>query len=367
MHVAIIGGGVIGCSIALRLSEAKAEVTVFERALPGAEASSAAAGILGAQAEADGNPAFLALCLKSRALYPDFARELEARAGMGIGYLRSGLLDVAFDEAGAQALAAAVQSQRAKGLEAELLTAEGARELEPSISEKILAAAHFPDDHQVDNRLLVRALSIAATRAGVRFRSGLVRGVARENDRAIGVDLEGERVHADAVVVAAGAWTGLVGNAGIDAQAVRPLKGQMVCLQTRAPLFHHILFAKHRYLVPRADGRVIAGSTMELTGFDKQVSARGVAEILQHALELCPELETAALVETWAGLRPLTEDRLPILGKGPLEGLFLASGHYRNGILLTPVTARLLADCVLGRTPEVDLSPYRYDRFPRSA
>lgn len=363
MNVVIIGGGVIGCSIGLRLAQAKAKVTILEKAIPGAEASSAAAGILGAQAEAGEGGPFFRLCLESRNRYPSFVEELEALSGLSVGYRRCGLLDVAFDEAEARKLAEVVRANNALGLSGEMLEPAQARALEPALTPSATAAAHFPDDAQIDNRLLVRALSVAAARAGVQFRTGLVRGVASEGGRAIGVDLDGERLRADAVVVAAGAWTGLVGGIGLDPQVVRPARGQMLMLQTRAPVLSRILFAQKRYLVPRADGRLIVGSTMEFVGYDKQVTAEALSALLQFALHACPSLRTATVLETWAGLRPFTPDHLPILGPGPLQSLFLASGHYRNGILLTPVTADLMADCILGRKPSIDLSPYRWERL----
>jgi glycine oxidase len=366
MNVVIIGGGVIGCAIGLRLAQAGAEVTVLEKSLPGAEASSAAAGILGAQAESGGDGPFFRMCLESRARYAAFAEELESLSGIAIGYRRCGLLDVALDEEAAQSLETLAAAQRALGLKAELLSDDQVRSLEPALAPGVARVAHFPDDAQVDNRLLVQALSVAAARANVRFRTGAVRGVLRDGDRAVGVDLDGERLGADAVVVAAGAWTGLVTGIGLDAQAVRPARGQMLMLQTRAPLLSRIVFAKGRYLVPRPDGRLIVGSTLEFGGYDKRVTAQGLSSLLAFALERCPALKDATVVETWAGLRPYTDDHLPILGKGPLEGLFLASGHFRNGILLTPITADVMADCVMGRPLSVDLGPYGWERLAAS-
>ena len=178
----------------------------------------------------------------------------------------------------------------------------------------------------------------------------------------VGVDVDGEPLRADAVVLAAGSWSGLVQGVPLDPRVVRPLRGQMVQLQTRLPLMRRILVSPEGYLVPRADGRVIAGSTMEFAGFDKQVTAAGLARILALALRLCPELGSAAVDSSWAGFRPYTEDHLPLLGPGPLPGLFLATGHFRNGILLAPITARVVAQCVLGEKPSVDLSPFRFDR-----
>ncbi|MCE9670444.1 glycine oxidase ThiO [Myxococcus stipitatus] len=365
--VIVVGGGIMGCGIALRLRQAGARVTILERAIPGAEASSAAAGMLAPQMEADGPGPFLDLCLRSRGLYPAFADELRELTGVDVAYRPCGILKVAFGEEQTHHLESTVLWQRGLGLRAELLDGARARELEPRLSSKAVAAAHFPDDHQVDNRLLVRALTMAAARVGAEFRGGFVRGVVHEAGRAVGVDLDGEVLRADTVVVAAGSWSALVQGAGVEARSVRPARGQMIQLQTRLPLLERVLTSEKGYIVPRADGRVIAGSTMELVGFDKQVTAAGLARILDMVLELCPDLASAPITETWAGFRPWTEDKRPYLGAGPVPGLFLATGHFRNGILLAPITAKLVAQAVLGEKPTVDLAPFRYDRAPLAA
>lgn len=360
--VLIIGGGVMGCGIGWRLAQAGAEVTVLERSIPGAEASSAAAGILAPQMETEKPGPFLDLCLRSRAMYGAFAAELRELTGVDIHYLPSGVLHCAFTEAESTKLDATVSWQNSFSLRAQLMTGEQARRLEPQLSSRVLAAAHFPDDHQVDNRLLVRALSMAAAKSGVRFRTGYVRSIVIEDDRAVGVDLDGETLRADCVVVAAGSWSGLVPNSGLDPKKVRPAKGQMVALQTRLPLFSSVLFSSEGYLVPRADGRVIAGSTVEFRGFEKSVTAEGLAKILTMAISLVPALADAPVEETWAGLRPYTDDHTPLLGPGPVPGLFLATGHYRNGILLAPITARVVSEVVLGKKPSVDLRPFSLGR-----
>lgn len=363
--VLIIGGGVMGCGIALRLAQAGAKVTVLERSIPGAEASSAAGGILAPQMESEGPGPMLELCLRSRAMYPKLAEELRELTGIDIQYLPCGLLQAAFDEAALHRLEATVAWQKAQGLRAELMDGRSARALEPALSDRVLGAAHFPDDHQVDNRLLVRALSTAAARAGATFRTGYVRGLLTEGDRVLGVDVDGEPLHAGAVVIAAGSWTGLVHGSRIDPQKVRPARGQMVELQLRVPLFSRVLFGPAGYLVPRLDGRVLAGSTMELVGFEKQVTAGGLQGILTMAIALCPALADAPVSSFWAGLRPYTDDHLPYLGEGPLKDLFLASGHFRNGILLAPITARVVSEAVLGQRTTVDLTPFRFDRPAR--
>jgi glycine oxidase len=361
--VIIVGGGIMGCSLALRLRQAGVNVTLLERSIPGAEASSAAAGILAPQMESEGPGPFLELCLRSRALYGELARDLRELTGVDIAYLPCGVLKAAFTEAEAHHLEATAAWQRAMGLRAELLDGNQARELEPQLSPHALAAVHFPDDHQVDNRLLVRALSMAAARVGTTFRGGYVRGVIEEHGRAVGVDLDGDVLRAGAVVIAAGSWSGLVQGTALAPHVVRPARGQMIQFQTRLPVTTRILTSEKGYLVPRTDGRLIAGSTMEFAGFDKQVTAEGLSRILGMALELCPSLGHAPVTETWAGFRPYTEDKLPILGPGPLPGLFLATGHFRNGILLAPLTAKLVTQCILGERPSVDLAPFRYDRF----
>lgn len=360
--VIVVGGGVMGCGIALRLAQAGVAVTVLERAIPGAEASSAAAGILAPQMEADRPGPLLDLCLRSRALYPGFAEELRELSGVDVHYVPSGVLHVAFDGPALHSMEASVAWQRAMGLRADLLDARTARELEPVLSERALGAAHFPDDHQVDNRLLVRALSMAAARVGAQFRTGYVRGLEVVDGRVVGVDLDGQKLHADAVVVAAGSWTGLVSGARMDPNVVRPARGQMVELQARLPPFTRVLFSDKGYLVPRRDGRILAGSTMEFAGFEKQVTASGLQRVLAMALELCPSLGEVQVTQFWAGLRPYTEDHLPYLGAGPLPGLFLATGHFRNGILMAPITAKVVSEVVQGLRPSVDLTPFRCDR-----
>ena len=282
----------------------------------------------------------LSLGLKSRELYPGWIRRLEALSGgVKTGYRECGVLR--FGELGK--LESICRWQRELGLNAELL---GGRLL-------------LPDEHQVDPPKLLRALAIAAANAGAVFRTGQVHGVGEH-----WVDVDAERLAADAVVVAAGSWSGLVAGARISPRMLQPMRGQMLELRLRLPPFHESRADDHVYLVSRGDGRVVCGSTMERAGFDKRVTAAGVSQILSRALALCPALEAAELHSTWAGLRPWTEDELPIIGSGPLPGLFLATGHFRNGILLAPVTATLISQALHGEATIVDINPFRYSRFP---
>lgn len=363
MKALIIGGGIMGSSIAVELANAGVKVTLLERSIPGAEASSAAAGMLAPQLEAHTPGPFLELCMLSRSLYPAWSRQLEQLSGLSIDYVESGSLQLAFSEAETQAIEASVKWQRSASLRAELLTAAQARELEPELGPQVRAAARYWDDHQCDPRKLMRALTIAATRCGVTFRTGTVRTILEDQGRAVGVDLDGERVEADLVVLAAGSWSGLVTGAKVDSRHIKPARGQMVELQLRAPITRSLLKSPTGYLVPRADGRVVCGSTMELVGYDKSVTADGILRILSAATQMVPALAQAALVSTWAGLRPWTEDKLPVLGEGPLENLVMATGHFRNGILLAPITARVVGQLLRREKPQVDLNPFRYSRF----
>lgn len=363
MKIIIVGGGIMGLSIAVELRKsADLDVLVLERSIPGAEASSAAAGMLAPQFEqATGGPA-MELGLLSRMAWPKFAAELQERSGVDVAYVPCGGMQVAFTEDEVHALDAKITWQKALGLRAELLSGAALEAAEPALGAKALAASDFPDDHQVDPRRFLRALAVAATRAGVQFKNGAVRSLVEAGGKVVGVDVEGEELRADLVILAAGAWSGLVSGADIDPARVKPVRGQMIELQLRAPIFKRLLKSASGYVVPRSDGAVLVGSTMEMVGFDKNVTADGLHKLLSAALQLVPGLAQASLTSTWAGLRPWTDDQLPFLGEGPKPGLLLATGHFRNGILLAPITARVLGQLVRGEKPTVDLRPFRYRR-----
>lgn len=363
MKVIIVGGGIMGLSIALELRRtADFQVLVLERSIPGAEASSAAAGMLAPQFETAGPGPMLDLLLLSRMMWPKWALDLEARSETNVGYRPSGGLQVAFTDDEVQALDAKVTWQHAAGLRAELLSGASLREREPHLTSQALAAADFPDDHQVDPKRLLRALAIAATQAGVDFRSGTVRALLETEGKVTGVDLDGERLEAPLVVLAAGAWSGLVKGAEVDPARVKPVRGQMMELQLRAPLFSRLYKSARGYLVPRADGSVLVGSTMEMVGFDKNVTVEGLSKLTLAALELVPALAHAPVTGTWSGLRPWTDDQLPLLGQGPKPGLMLATGHFRNGILLAPITARVIGQLIRKEKPVIDLKAFQYLR-----
>jgi glycine oxidase len=363
--VVVVGAGVMGCAVALRLAQRGVPVTIIERGIPGAEASSAAAGILGPQWECEGPGPLLDLGLRSRALYPAFAAELRELSGIDIGLSRSGLLELALTAEDEEALAARRTWQTARGLRAEFLRPADLRALEPRLGPEIRSGLRFGDEGHVNARALARALSQAAAVAGARFVTGrYVRRVLVEGGRTTGVELDGETLPAGQVVLCAGSWSGMVEGGGVPAPVVRPARGQMVAIETRPPLFRHVLVAHRRgYLVPRADGLALAGSTLEMVGFRKEVTVAGLAEILALTRQLVPDLGTAAVVETWSNFRPLTPDALPILGKTAVQGLLVATGHHRYGILLTPITAQVIAEVVTSGASTVDLSAFDVARF----
>ncbi|MBI2931505.1 MAG: FAD-dependent oxidoreductase [Planctomycetes bacterium] len=320
----IVGGGIVGCAIARALTKEGRRVVLLERGEIGREASWAAAGILAPIHLADSPPSLAELCLAGALLYPPLVEELRGETDIDVEYRPSGLLMPGRD---------------------------GAQTLLPHVA-------------QVRSHRMTRALAAAATRYGADLRPHCeVTGFLRVPGRITGVKTTRGDILAEETVVAAGAWSGeLLKSVGVDL-AVRPVRGQMVLLEGPPYLVKHILLKGDRYVVPRADGPLLLGSTTEDVGFDKRVTAAGVAGILSAALEIAPVLAELPIVQTWAGLRPATPDRLPYLGRPPdLSGLVLATGHFRNGILLAPITAALIADLIAGRTLPIDLSPFRVDR-----
>jgi glycine oxidase len=342
----------------LRLAQAGKRVVVLERAVPGAEASSAAGGILSPGVEALEPGPFYALCRASLARYPGFVEDVERLSGMSVSLRRLGTLEVALDDDHAKILAARAEKLLRHGLPVEVLDDAAARRLEPGLSPETRGALFFSDEGSLDPRLLARAAYVAACRAGARFLTGQVRRIVTEGGRAVGVEHESGRIEAEAVVLAAGSWSLQVEGHGLPPGAVRPVRGQIALLDTRPPLLSRVVFSGHGYVVPRPDGRVLCGSTMEEVGFEKAVTAGGLRHVLDVAMGIAPALERAPVIETWSNFRPASPDGEPILGAGTVAGLLYATGHTRNGILLTPVTADAISAAVLGRAPPVDLAPF---------
>ncbi len=362
--VVVIGAGVQGSSVALRLAQAGRKVVVLERAVPGAEASGAAGGILSPGVEAAEPGPFYTLCRASLDRYPAFVRDVEALSGMSVGLRGGGTLEVALDDDHAKILAARAEKLLRHGLPVEVLDDAALHRLEPGVSTEARGALHFPDETSLEPRLLVRAVYIAAARAGATFVTGQVHRIVTEGGRAVGVDHDSGRIEAETVVLAAGSWSMQVEGNGLPPGSVRPVRGQVVIFDTRPPLLSRVIFSGHGYVVPRADGRVLCGSTMEEVGFEKAVTAGGLRQVLDIGMGIAPALARAPVIETWSNFRPASPDGEPILGAGTVPGLLYATGHTRNGILLTPITADAIVAAVLGRAPPVDLAPFSPGRLP---
>lgn len=350
MRIVVIGGGVMGCATALALAGRGArDIVVLERAVPGAEASSAAAGMLAAQIESKEDEATLERYVRARGAYEGWAAELRERAAIDIGYRKTGALVVVRTEAELAELRAGVERQRKLSLAAEILDVRGARAIEPELGENFAGAAHFPDEAQVDPPQLLRALVVAAAKAGVMIRGGTtVSTLIEEGGRCVGVSLDSREIlRADAVVLAAGSWSSLVPGVPSEVPRVRPIRGQIALLEQRPPRMRSIVFGDHAYVVPRGDGRVLCGSTMEDVGHRREATAGGIHRVLGQAISIAPSLAQAELVQTWSNFRPLAASGAPLVGASPLPGLFLATGHHRNGILLAKTTADAVADAVV--------------------
>jgi len=366
----IVGGGIIGSSIALRLAQAGMRVSVFDRGEPGSEASSAAAGMIAPQGERTDSAAFSALCWASHGLYPEFVAEVEEVSGIKAGYRREGTLLLALDEEQAreddQIQAASDDAEYSPAADRiQQLSAAAVKQHVRGITDGFLNALFLPADHLVDNERLTRAAITAAQRFNITFSAPkAVERFIVVDGRVRAIEADGERFSADEFVLAAGAWSGaLAQSVGLDIPTV-PCRGQMMEFDLEAKL-ERVVRAGHHYLVPREDGRVVAGTTAEYTGFEKCVTAAGLASVLEGTLRLAPLLATARFVRAWAGLRPDTPDHLPVLGPSGIPRLTIATGHFRNGILLAPVTARLIADCVLNGSAPALLGPFAPDRVSR--
>jgi glycine oxidase len=361
--VAIAGAGLIGSSIAYELAQAGLKVAMFDRAEPGREASWASAGILSPAPESPAMISMVPLAKASMNLYPALVANVEEISGEKVGYRPKGTIDVFFTKDAIPDLSTLIALHHGMGLKAEPLRAEDARELEPSLSPELEAAALRPEEASIDNRALTHAMLSAAKKSGVEVFAGIsVTGIVQEGERCTGLKLGAEKVSAKWTVIAAGCFSAEI--EGVKEFApVRPAKGQMVSLRADGLKIERVIWGEKIYIVPRNDGRVLAGATVEYVGFDKQVTAGGIEKILSAAIEVIPEFANARIEETWAGLRPDSPDHLPILGPTDIDGLVIATGHFRSGVLLTPITARLVRQWVTERSVELDwerLSPTRF-------
>ena len=355
--VVIIGGGVIGASIAFELAAEKLRVVVLDRQQPGREASWAAAGMLSPAPDSVRDLPLVPLGRESLKLYPEFVAAIEETSGESVGLAREGTLEI-FSEAGGETdRDYRVAEYRRVGLAAEPVALDTARQWEPAIGPTSRAAAWLPEEGTVEPRSLMNAVVVAAKRRGAEFFAHCgVTDLIRENDRSTGVVAGGEEISAGHVVVAAGCFSREIaqGNEWFARYApTRPVRGQMMALRPDGVALRRVLRSEKGYLVPRRDGRIVAGSTSEGAGFERRVTPAGMRKIFDAAIELFPGLAGAEVLETWSGLRPGTPDDLPILGPTDIEGLLIATGHYRNGILLAPATAKLIREWIIRRARRI--------------
>jgi glycine oxidase len=358
--VLVIGAGVIGLASAWRIAQKGLRVAVLDREAPGSGATRVAAGMLAPIGEASwGEEELLRLNLASAELYPEFAAELEMASDRRVGYRRCGALHVALDRDEAEELRRRNSLQASLGLDAEWLRPRPCRELEPGLATAITGGVHAHDEGEVDPSALVAALVEALERAGVELLAGTEAAEAViESDRIAGVKTaDGRELGAGQVVLASGWWSGRAAWLPAGARPpVRPVKGQILALRGSAdePLCGRIVATQWVYVVPRADGRVVVGATVEERGADLSVTAGGVHELLREAYRVLPDVAELELITAVAGLRPGTPDNAPLIGPGAIDGLIVATGHYRNGILLAPVTANAVAALVAGEeVPDV--------------
>jgi len=372
-RVVVVGGGVCGLGVGWKLAKAGVEVVLFERGEPCREATWASAGMLAAYMELRPKEENLTLLgRESLRRWRAFAAELEADAGSSVDYRDEGTLFVALDRDAAEHLRFLHKHQRDIGLPVEAVSGYEARQREPHLSRNVIAALYSSEDHQVDARALGAALESAFRRCGgTLYTNTPVERVLVENGRAVGVRAKGEPFDADAVVVAAGAWSGLVEGLPDSAKPpVRPVKGQIVVLeQPSPPILHHCIWAMvgplFSYLAPKSNGRLFVGATVEEMGFDRRVTAGGLLDLLRPAWETLPAIHELPVLEVLAGLRPGSRDSGPVLGATPVPGLFMATGHYRNGILFAPVTAEDVAHAVLTDETTEAIRPFTIERFAR--
>ncbi|HMT07701.1 MAG TPA: glycine oxidase ThiO [Pyrinomonadaceae bacterium] len=340
----IIGGGVIGLSIARELHKRGHDgITVVDKSTCGEESSWAAGGMLGPQAESDHGGQFYDLCSESRDLYPTLAAELLSETGIDIELDTKGTLYVAFSPIEMERLASRYEVQRARGLTVEMLDAAEIRRREPFISPDVVGGLFLPNDWQVDNRKLIAALRKYTELNGIEIIENCeVRGVKTKDGKVVNIVANDREFDTENIIVCAGAWTSKL---GLPLPEVVPVRGQIICYRTAKRVYEHVIYSLRGYIVPRQDGRVLSGSTSEFVGFSKGVTDDGVATLRAMAEEISPSLASQTPYDSWSGLRPKTADEIPVIGR--IDGLtnaFAAIGHYRNGILLAPITANMIAD-----------------------
>ena len=364
MKILVVGGGIIGCATALELAKAGCAVTLLERGTPGGEASGAAAGLLMPLGDAP-DTTFAKLAIESWRRYPAVVSELRERTGIDVEHVTRGMIYPLATAEDVRAAEARLRHDWAREVGIEAWDAGDVRSREPALASHVRGAMFVRGDQWVNNQRLVVAYAQAAAGAGVAMMTGTaVSRVLVEDGRARGVVADGERHEADAVLMAAGAWTGALAASFGARLRVEPRRGQMLALAHVPAILTHGVHGDDIYLVPRASGELLIGATVEKAGFQRAVTAAGIAGLLSAAINLVPGLGQLPITRTWFGFRPWVPDSLPVLGPWPgIEGLFVATAHHRNGILLAPITARLMTECMTHGQPSIDIKDFLPNRF----
>lgn len=355
----VVGGGLIGGSIAFDLAAQNIRVALIDRQQPGREASWAAAGMLSPGPDSPETLPLVPLAKESLQMYPGFVRTIEEASELSVAFAQAGTFEIFGGPSGVADRDTLLSRYAELGLVAESISIDSARAVEPEINFDSRAVVWLPDEATVDPRLLVDATLAAARNRGVEILFGqTVNSILTESRRCTGVLAGGQKILAGQVVIAAGSFCGGIGKdpGGSDVDVLRyaptrPVRGQMMAMRLPKLQLQKVLRSERGYIVPRADGRIIGGSTLENVGFTKENTPEGLRKIFEAVVELAPALKDAEIVETWSGLRPDTPDHLPIIGPTDIPGLLIATGHYRNGILLAPVTAKLIREWIVdGKT-----------------
>jgi glycine oxidase len=367
--ILIIGGGVIGLTLAREFhKKGFKKITILEKGLTGQEASNAAAGMLAPQAETDQADLFFHFCNQSNKLYPDLSEELLDETSIDIELDRNGTLYIAFNENDVNEIRKRYEWQKKAGLDVEHLTARETHKLEPFVSPDSLESLFFPNDWQVENRKLLLALRKYAGINDIKIiEQTQVENLITENGKIKGVEtFADQKFFGDTVILATGAWTSLIkhGESVLKLPKVKPIRGQMLSFHTAKRLFTRVIYSPRGYIVPRKSGKILAGATVEDVGFEDKITDSGIEFVRENAIEISPGLTNLPIDEKWSGLRPFATDGLPILGEIPdIENLFVATAHYRNGILLAPLTAKILAEKIADGKDSEFLQKFSLHRF----
>jgi glycine oxidase len=363
VDVIVVGAGIIGCAVGRELARRGATVRIFESRTVGAGATQASAGVLAPYIEAVHHGPLFDLMVRSLQMYDAFVRDVSDESGLAVEYRRCGTLEVAMDGAAAQRLRALAAALTGRA-ELEWLDTARARHREPALPESIEGALFSPDHGYVVVPALTDALAWAALRHGVQLEAAhRVSAVRREGRRVAIVTEDGTVWPADAVVIAAGSWSGQLGAPDVTSDQVRPVRGQLLRLAWKGTALSHVIWGADCYVVPWENGTVLVGATVEDVGFDERATAAGVRDLLDAVCDLLPEAWRATFVEARVGLRPATLDGLPVMGRSrEVPGVVYATGHYRNGVLLAPLTAQLVADLIVDGREDPLLAPLRPGR-----